>query len=311
VIPTADRPRLARRAIASAAGQEAVKVEIIVVDDGAIDSTRIEPAAHDHPGLRVLRTCGRQGPAVARNRGIAAAKGAWTAFLDDDDYWRPDKLRRQLAAAEAAGADFAYAAALHVDASGGVLALVEAPSPSDLEALLPDRNAIPAAASNVIARTQVLRTLGGFDETLWHFSDWELCQRLARRVPGAAVSEPLVAYLQHPVNLRARGTVGMMRELQRLDSLRPRPSRRRADRDRLLLLRWVSGAHRDTGRRLRAAGVDLRIAATHRSPADLARGLLTLLSPRAEQRMRERWTSRSRVALEVPEWVSRQREARP
>jgi glycosyltransferase involved in cell wall biosynthesis len=304
VIPTADRRQLVRRAIASAAAQDAVSVEIIVVDDGTAGAGLTDA---DDPRLHVLRTPGREGPAAARNRGLAMAKAAWTAFLDDDDVWRPDKLPRQLDAAVAAGAGFAYGGALHVDPSGRLLASVEAPSPSELVRLLASRNAIPAAASNVIARTDLLRSIGGFDERLWHFADWALCQRLARHAAAAAVPEPLVAYLQHPVNLRARGTAGLMRELKLLDS---RQAGRRADRERLLLLRWISGAHRDTGHRLRAAAVDMRIAAAHRSPADLGRGLLTLASPRAEVRLRERWRPRT-PAIDAPAWVRAQREPPP
>jgi len=42
------------------------------------------------PGERAGR------PAVPRNRGIAASKGEWIAFLDDDDEWLPEKLEEQL-----------------------------------------------------------------------------------------------------------------------------------------------------------------------------------------------------------------------
>ncbi len=94
----------------------------------------------------------------------------------------------------------------------------------------------------------------------------------------------------------------MMRELGLLDA------RHRiegpAEPERLFLLRWIAGAHRDAGRRFRAAAVDLRIAAAHRSGRDLARGALTLASPGAERRLRALRESRGTECSEPPAWVS-------
>ena len=67
--------------------------EIVIVDDGSTDATAaLLAAARD---LIVLRQP-RRGPAAARNRGLQAASGEFIAFLDADDLWPADKLRRQL-----------------------------------------------------------------------------------------------------------------------------------------------------------------------------------------------------------------------
>jgi len=95
VIPSVDRPSLVR-AVASALDQDLPPLEILVVydrDDGAVP---VELPAHE--GLRVIHTGTRNGAAAARQLGSEEARGELVAFLDDDDEWRSDKLRRQVLA---------------------------------------------------------------------------------------------------------------------------------------------------------------------------------------------------------------------
>jgi glycosyltransferase involved in cell wall biosynthesis len=96
VIPTCNRPDLASRAVRSALAQTYEDLEVIVVIDGPDPATEEALAAIPDARLRVL-TLPRQGKAPnARNQGTRAATGRWTAFLDDDDEWLPEKLEVQL-----------------------------------------------------------------------------------------------------------------------------------------------------------------------------------------------------------------------
>lgn len=88
-------------AIGSAAAQEGVTVEIIVVDDCSSDATRATVAALGTPGLTLLPLDRNRGPGGARNAGFAAARGRWIAVLDADDTLQPDRLCRMVAVAEA------------------------------------------------------------------------------------------------------------------------------------------------------------------------------------------------------------------
>src|SRR5262249_46943041 len=59
----------------------------------------------------LVRYChqSRSGAGAARNRGVGLADGEWIAFLDADDLWDSDKLRRQLAAfADPGGVDMVF-----------------------------------------------------------------------------------------------------------------------------------------------------------------------------------------------------------
>jgi hypothetical protein len=59
-------------------------------------------------------------------------------------------------------------------------------------------NVIPAGASNVVARTELIRSLGGFDTQISHSTDWDMWIRLAAASRAACVPEILTAYRLHP-----------------------------------------------------------------------------------------------------------------
>ena len=100
VIPTRNRPGLLARAVRSALGQTHTAIEVIVVIDGPDPATAEALATWPDERLRVMQTDSCSGAGAARNAAAARASGTWIAFLDDDDEWLPDKLTRQLAAAD-------------------------------------------------------------------------------------------------------------------------------------------------------------------------------------------------------------------
>jgi glycosyltransferase involved in cell wall biosynthesis len=102
VIPTWNRADTLSKAIESVLSQSLPVLEVLVCDDGSTDGTAevvMAMARHD-PRIRWLP--GERGgrPAIPRNRGIAASRGEWLAFLDSDDAWERDKLAVQLDAAQ-------------------------------------------------------------------------------------------------------------------------------------------------------------------------------------------------------------------
>ncbi len=97
VICTFNRATMLRRALATAAQQQTAEFsyEVVVIDDGSSDNTRAvveEIAASTDIPVRYVREDSKAGIAVARNRGVTEARGAWIVFFDDDQLADPDWL---------------------------------------------------------------------------------------------------------------------------------------------------------------------------------------------------------------------------
>jgi glycosyltransferase involved in cell wall biosynthesis len=281
VIPTRNRWHLlSTRALPSALAQADVQHEVIVVDDGSEDETRTLLAELNDGRLRVIRHENRAGVARARNTGVAAAQAAWVAFLDDDDVWSPRKLRIQLDAASPRNADFVYSAIAKVGEDARITELPPAPSPPNLAADLLSRNVLRGGCSNVMAKTEIVRSLGGFDERLFQLTDWDLWIRLATAGVAAVSAEVTVACFDHRESMVVTTEDDIFQEFEYLAAKhRELGVRRGVAFDRALFTRWVALGRLRAGQHARAAGLFLRVARQERNPADLLRALAALAGP--------------------------------
>jgi glycosyltransferase involved in cell wall biosynthesis len=216
VIPTRDRLEMLAQTVHTVLAQE-VELEVVVVDEASSDGTAewLRALAGRDPRVRAIRHERPHGLPAARNAGFAASSSPWVAFVDDDDLWSPDKLRRLLAAAEERGASWAYGGCLDIT-SDPVLLRVTSPSASDWERL-PWVNVVPGGGSNVVGRRQAFEAAGGFDTALPTSEDWDMWIRLAQLGAPAVVPAPLTAYRLHPGNM-SKKTTAMIRGIAELDS---------------------------------------------------------------------------------------------
>jgi hypothetical protein len=267
VIPTRDRPELALRAARCAVHQRGVAVEVIVVDDASVRPVRDRGYVDER--VRVLRNDSPRGVAGARNRGLAEARGAWVAFLDDDDLWSPDKLASQLAVADSTGATLVHCGWVEVDQAFTALRVRRAHEAADPAQAILEHN-LCGPPSGVIARREALVGAGGFDTALSVMADWDLWIRLA---PGglAAQLEPLVAYTVHEGGMHLRQLDAIEAELAILRA-------KHGDQvGGLRFLEWLATAHEETGRRWGAVRLRLGLALRRRRPTDLRRAAGALL----------------------------------
>jgi glycosyltransferase involved in cell wall biosynthesis len=317
IIPTRDRWEiLSRAALASALAQEDVVHEVIVVDDGSVDRTAERLAALSDPRVRVVRHERSLGVARARNAGLYAARGEWVSFLDDDDLWSPRKLRGQLDAAATADASFVYSSGAAVDAEGRFLFAVSRPDPEGLVQLLLRWNVIWCGCSNVAARTELVRALGGFDERLLQLADWDLWIRLALASRAAATDDVLVAYVMHEHSMLLTDRRDVFPEMDYLVAKHKAESDAYGVRfDQALFTRWVARGHRRAGRRWQAARIYALGARRYRDAGAAVRAAGSLVLPeRAIERApwlagAGRSSLLEKVETADPAWLDRYRRA--
>lgn len=93
ILPTYNRGHLMAVAIESVRNQKFEEWELIIVDDGSTDNTRalVQRFQQQDPRIKYLFQENAE-RSVARNNGIAQARGKYICFIDSDDYYLPEYL---------------------------------------------------------------------------------------------------------------------------------------------------------------------------------------------------------------------------
>ncbi len=304
IIPTHSAWPLLSVTLDGALRQEGVSVEVVVVDDGSTDETpeRLAEAAAADPRIRVLRNDPALRVARARNRGIEEARAPWMAFLDHDDLWAPTKLRRQLDAVERTGAVWAFTGGLSVDEHLEVVGSQPAPEAAAVDRTLLRFNTIPCGCSNVLARADVVRAVGGYDPELLTAADWDMWLRLSAAGPAASVQEPLIAYVEHAAGMSSQGGADIWHDLEVFER---KFGDRGFDADGVLISRWVAGSARRAGDHRGALRAYLHGARRHRNVGNVLRAGNALLGSPLKLSDRER-----PVPGPTPAWLEDYRAAR-
>ncbi len=183
ILTTYNRADLVGRALKSVLAQTLADLEVIVVDDGSSDRTREVITQFADPRVHYIFQENR-GLAGARNTGVRAARGAYIAFLDDDDEYLPTKLAQQVPALDAHPEyDVVYSDVYLCDAVGKPLRLVvdalgrgSLPTGMVLEALVYGNFLVSNAP---LVRRECFSEARLFDERLRMFEDWDFWVRLA------------------------------------------------------------------------------------------------------------------------------------
>jgi len=199
VIPCYNGMPYIKKALDSALEQTHPANEIIVVDDLSTDGSAECVKKYASKGVKLIRLETKSFEPGARNAGIKAATSKWIAMLDADDWWKPTKLEKQLAAIDSENIVLIHAGNIHHYPNGRLEhADLDAPSKriGKCTAALLEPTSI--CHSSILVRKDTLERIGGYDISFERQAcDIDLYFRLNAMGAFAFVADYLVYYRHH------------------------------------------------------------------------------------------------------------------
>ena len=172
IVSTFNRRSKLKKTIKSVLCQSFKDFELIIVDDCSTDDTEKLVKTFNDDRIKYFKTRKNSGhDGLPKNLGINKAQGEYIAFLDDDDVYRKDALKILYKYIAHSGADLVYGDYL-IDGKPGW-------SVDFNSRVLTQMNYI--SMSVVMVRKFCLIKVGGFNEKIPKFKDWNLWIRLHKR----------------------------------------------------------------------------------------------------------------------------------
>ena len=190
IIPVFNRGHCLEESIRSVCDQHFTDFELIIVDDGSTDNT-VE-VVNQFPDIQLIRLDKNQGVSFARNCGLEQAKGDWIAFLDSDDLWEKGKLQAQVQwINQHPDCQAVYTDEIWIRNGVRVNPMNKHQKYSGdiFQYCLPLCIVSP---SSVLLRAKMLSEVGGFDESMLVYEDYDLWLRIAKKYPFHFIEEKLI-----------------------------------------------------------------------------------------------------------------------
>ena len=142
ITPAYNAAKYLEETVKSVQSQTYTDWEMIIVDDCSTDNTLVlaTKLAGEDNRIKVLQKTVNSGVALTRNTALEAAKGDYIAFLDADDLWLPDKLKKQVEFMDANNCVLSYTNYQKFDSESGVVKekILRAPSIMSAKRILGD-----------------------------------------------------------------------------------------------------------------------------------------------------------------------------
>lgn len=180
ITPTYNRGYFIEKVIKSVIEQTYQNWEWFIVDDNSSDNTEEIVRKYRKMDSRIyyIGNLVNKGANSCRNQGVKLANGDYLAFLDSDNLWKPDKLRKQLGILKLSASEFDFVYAKEELINNGVVTIVPSKiyTPDELKEILLQKNVVDT--NTVLIKKTCFDSVGGFDEKMPRLQDWELIFRL-------------------------------------------------------------------------------------------------------------------------------------
>lgn len=213
LIPCYNAEKFIFSTVSSVLNQTYQDFEIIIVNDGCHDNTEnIVKSFNDSRIVYIYQE--NAGPSAARNKGIKNASGDYIAFLDADDFWYPEKLKKQMKVFdENPNINIVYNATI-TEEEGTLKTHIDKyrnyPTKEDfMRYLLCNMFTI---SSSVVIKKSALYEAGLFNEDIKPAEDWDLWMRLAKNHNFYYIDEVLVKLFRPQTSLSRSGSIDNMKK---------------------------------------------------------------------------------------------------
>ena len=214
IIPAYNVERYIKESLDSALVQTYRNIEIIIVDDGSIDSTRrvLDPYIEKKNIKYIFQL--HQGLPSARNTAIRNSQGEYIAFLDADDIFAPTKIERQVEHLEKnPDCDVSYCDLYHFfDDRPGQLFKLDYHYYSGKDFLPNILRYFFIAPLTVVLRRSVFERFGYFDESFVVAEDLDFWLKVAYRGGRICFLPEILGKLR----LRQKGNIQTLEDQPRL-----------------------------------------------------------------------------------------------
>ncbi len=201
IMPVYNGQKFISKSIESVLAQSYENWELIIINDGSTDMTEEVVIKFKNLTNKIKYFYkANEGQVKATNFGILKSNGEYISFLDSDDLWETDKLKKQVNfISQNKNIDFLYSKYNSIDENGNVL--ITNISHDSINHYMNLLKCCFIGRLTVIVKKSILIELNLFDESLHSTDDWDMWIRISKKFKLSFLDEVIASYRIHPQSM--------------------------------------------------------------------------------------------------------------